>query len=224
MLLEINGLTKKYKRGSAEFEAVSQVELTINVGDFISIIGRSGSGKSTLLNMIAKLITPSSGSIKFEGEDILSRNDKESSLYRNSKIGYIPQGNSTLSNLTVLDNVRLPRYLAKREGDGSDKAFGLLERVGIAHLANSYPKQLSGGELRRVSIARALINEPALVIADEPTGDLDSQTTYEIMKLFSEITHKGTAILMVTHELDTVDYGNSVYTMDSGKLVLSKSK
>lgn len=218
MLLEIKGLTKEYKRGKSKFKAVNNVELSISSGSFVSIIGRSGSGKSTLLNMISSLIVPTSGSIEIDGQNILSMKDKSASLYRNAKIGYIPQGYSTLSNLTVLDNVRLPFFFFKRKGDVSEKAMKLLEQVGIPHLANSYPKQLSGGELRRVSIARALINDPAILIADEPTGDLDSQSTTEIMELFRGISQKGTAILMVTHELDTVDYGNSVYVMDSGIL------
>ena len=168
--------------------------------------------------MIASLVAPTSGSIEVEGQNILALKDKEASLYRNSKIGYIPQGYSTLSNLTVLDNVRLPYFFFKREGNVSEEALHLLEQVGIPHLAKLHPKQLSGGELRRVSIARALINNPSILIADEPTSDLDTQTTTDIMKLFSQIAQKGTAILMVTHELDTVDYGNSVYVMDSGIL------
>lgn len=218
MFLEMKGLTKEYKRGKSTFKAVDNIDLSISSGNFISIIGRSGSGKSTLLNMISSLITPTSGSIEIDGENILSMNDKEVSLYRNEKIGYIPQGYSTLSNLTILDNVQLPFFFFKRKGNATEKAMKLLEQVGISHLAKAYPNQLSGGELRRVSIARALINDPDFMIADEPTGDLDPQTTSEIMELFSEISQNGTAILMVTHELDTVDYGNSVYVMDSGVL------
>lgn len=220
MFLEMKGLTKEYKRGKSTFKAVDNIDLSISSGNFISIIGRSGSGKSTLLNMISSLITPTSGSIEIDGESILSMNDKAVSLYRNEKIGYIPQGYSALSNLTILDNVQLPFFFFKRKGNATEKAMKLLEQVGILHLAKAYPNQLSGGELRRVSIARALINDPVLMIADEPTGDLDSQTTSEIMELFSEISQKGTAILMVTHELETVDYCNSVYVMNSGVLTL----
>ncbi len=218
MFLEIKGLTKEYKRGKSTFKAVNNVDLSISSGNFVSIIGRSGSGKSTLLNMITSLIIPTSGSIEIDGQNIQSLKDKSASLYRNEKIGYIPQGYNTLSNFTILDNVRLPFFFFKREGDAFEKAMKLLEQVGISHLAKVYPKQLSGGELRRVSIARALINDPDILIADEPTGDLDSQTTADIMELFSEISQNGTAILMVTHELDTVDYGSSVYVMDSGIL------
>jgi len=218
MLLEIKKLTKEYKRGASSFKAVDNVDLSISEDDFVSIIGRSGSGKSTFLNMIASLIIPTSGSLELEGQNILSKKDKVTSFYRNSKIGYIPQGYSTLSNLTVLDNVRLPFFFYKREGDATEKALDLLEKVGIPHLAQSYPKELSGGELRRVSIARALINSPAILLADEPTSDLDSLTTTDIMQLFEQISQNGTAILMVTHELDTVNYGNSVYVMNSGVL------
>lgn len=218
MLLEAKKLTKEYRRGNISFKAVNNVDLSISSGAFVSIIGRSGSGKSTLLNMLASLVTPTSGSIEVEGQNILSIKDKETSLYRNTKIGYIPQGHSTLSNLSVLDNVKLPYFFFQREGNISERALHLLEQVGIPHLAKLYPKQISGGELRRVSIARALINNPSILIADEPTSDLDNQTTIDIMKLFSQISQNGTAILMVTHELDTVDYGNSVYVMDSGTL------
>jgi putative ABC transport system ATP-binding protein len=218
MLLEINGLTKEYKRNNVTFPAVKDVSLSVAPKDFISIIGRSGSGKTTLLSMAAGLLKPTAGTVTLEGMDIFVLNDEESSFLRNTKIGYIPQGMSLLPNLTVLDNVRLPFYLSKREGDVSEKALSLLDQVGILHLAQDYPKQLSGGEQRRVSIARALVNEPVILIADEPTGDLDTETTIEIMKLFGLIAQKGMAILLVTHEPDTVSYGNRVYVMNAGTL------
>lgn len=218
MLLQTKGLVKEYKRGDTSFPAVNNVDLSVSSEDFVSIVGRSGSGKSTLLNLIAGLLKPTSGSILIEGADISSLNDEKASLYRNSKIGYVPQGQSVLSNLTVLDNVRLPFYLFRREGDATEKALSLLDQVGLADLAQASPRELSGGELRRVSIARALINDPALLMADEPTSDLDAQTTAEIMELFRRISQNGTAILMVTHELETVGYGNRVLTMDAGTL------
>lgn len=221
MLLEVKELTKQYRRGNADFAAIDSVNLSVSKHDFISIIGRSGSGKSTLLNLIAGLLKPSSGSIYIEEQNVVSFSEEEASFYRNAKIGYIPQGQSILSNLTVLDNVMLPFYFFNRKGDAAEKASSLLAQVGIAHLAKSYPNQLSGGELRRVSIARALINEPALLIADEPTSDLDVSTTAEIMALFQEIAQNGTAILMVTHEMDTINYGNRTFVMESGKLTES---
>lgn len=217
-LLQLTGLTKEYRRGGRAFNAVNGVNLSVEAGDFISIIGRSGSGKSTLLNMSAGLLNPTAGTALFDGRDIHRLSDRELSFLRNDKIGFVPQGQSLLSNFTVFDNVCIPWYLFRREGDVEGRAFILLEKVGIGHLAASYPRELSGGEMRRVSIARALVNEPALLIADEPTSDLDTGTTAEIMALFSRIAEEGTAVLIVTHELDTLSYGKRVYTMDAGNL------
>ena len=218
-LLELRELTKAYQRGGRSFNAVNRVGLSVEPGDFISIIGRSGSGKSTLLNMSAGLLRPTQGTALFEGQDIHRLKDRELSFLRNGKIGYVPQGQSLLSNFTVFDNLCIPWFLFRREGDVEGRAFILLEKVGISHLAASYPKELSGGEMRRVSIARSLINEPRLLIADEPTGDLDARTTAEIMDLFNRIAREGTAVLMVTHELDTLNYGNKTYVMDEGNLL-----
>ncbi|MDR2444497.1 MAG: ABC transporter ATP-binding protein [Spirochaetaceae bacterium] len=217
-LLQLNELTKEYRRGGRAFNAVNGVSLSVEAGDFISIIGRSGSGKSTLLNMSAGLLSPTAGTVLFGERDIHRLSDKELSFLRNEKVGYVPQGQTLLSNFTVFDNVCIPWFLFKREGDVEGRAFILLEKVGISHLAASYPRELSGGEMRRVSIARALVNEPALLIADEPTSDLDTGTTAEIMALFSRIAKEGTAVLLVTHELDTLSYGNRIYTMDAGNL------
>jgi putative ABC transport system ATP-binding protein len=218
-LLALKELSKAYKRGGRAFNAVNNVSLSVEAGDFISIIGRSGSGKTTLLNMGAGLLRPTQGTALFEGQDIHCLTDRELSLLRNGKIGYVPQGQSLLSNFTVFDNVCIPWFLFRREGDVESRALSLLEKVGISRLAASYPRELSGGEMRRVSIARSLINEPRLLIADEPTGDLDARTTAEIMELFKRIAREGTAVLMVTHELDTLNYGNKTYVMDEGKLL-----
>jgi putative ABC transport system ATP-binding protein len=227
MLLEITDLTKEYRRNgsghrSVPFAAVKEVSLSLDAGDFVSIVGRSGSGKTTLLNMAAGLLSPSAGAISIDGRSILSLSDRELSLLRNSRIGFVPQGQSLLANLSVFENVTLPAFLFDSNADEAEaigkRALELLGQVGIAPLAASYPRQLSGGELRRVSIARALINKPAILIADEPTGDLDAETTAGIMELFSRIAREGTAVLMVTHELDTLRYGDRVYRMDGGSL------
>lgn len=223
MLLEAQRLSKVYKRGSRSFPAVDDVNLSVGTGDFICITGRSGSGKSTLLNMLVGLLAPTSGSVIFDGREFSKLSDSELSYSRNTQIGYIPQGRSILSNLTVLDNVRLPFFLSKREGDATRRALLLLEEVGLLSLAEIYPSELSGGELRRVSIARALINKPRLIIADEPTGDLDTQTTKEILQLFSRISGNGTSVLLVTHDLEAIDYGNRRYIMDSGRLMKENS-
>jgi len=221
-LLELKNLTKEYKRGDRSFNAVDDVNLTVEAGDFISIIGRSGSGKSTLLNMSAGLIKPTAGNVFFNGRDIYQLNDKDISLFRNEKIGYVPQGQSLLPDFTALENVCLPWFLYRRKDDKHNmeqRALTLLEKTGLGNLTGSYPKELSGGEMRRVAIARSLINNPALLIADEPTNDLDAETTAEVMKLLSDIAKEGTAVLIVTHELDTLSYGNKTYTMKNGGLV-----
>ena len=231
-ILELKELTKEYRRGERAFNAVNGVNLSVQRGDFISIIGRSGSGKSTLLNMSAGLLKPTGGAVLFDGQDISGLADKQISLLRNKRIGFVPQGQSLLANFTVLENVCIPWFLFKRgtaaethQGRGSPpagepekRALALLEKTGIAHLAASYPKELSGGEMRRVAIARSLINAPELLIADEPTSDLDAETTADIMKLLGDIAREGTAVLIVTHELDTLSYGNKTYSMNSGNL------
>jgi putative ABC transport system ATP-binding protein len=218
MLLEVNGLTKVYRRGPTFFKAVDQVSFSMDRKEFVSIVGRSGSGKSTLLNLIAGLLKPSEGSILLEGKETLNYNDTEGSYLRNARIGYIPQGQSILSNFSVIDNVRLPFFLSKRSGDPTERAFSLLKRVGISHLACSYPSQLSGGEMKRVDIARALINSPDILIADEPTGSLDLQTTRETMQLFNSLSEEGASILVVTHEPEVSVYCKRTLLMKDGKL------
>lgn len=222
MLLEVRELSKVYESGTSRFSAVGSVNFSVDRSELVSIIGRSGSGKSTLLNMITGLIKPTAGEVLLNGKRVHSLNDKEGSFYRNSQIGYVPQGQSILSNFSVIDNVRLPFFLSKREGDPSEKAFSLLEQVGILHLAHRQPSQLSGGELKRVVIARALINSPALLIADEPTSDLDHQTTKEILELLSSFSKMETAVLAVTHEADVTNYCNRTLLMEAGKLIEKK--
>jgi putative ABC transport system ATP-binding protein len=219
MLLEMKGVRKEYRRDGVGFFAVDGVDLTANENDFIIITGRSGSGKSTLLKMIAGLLRPSSGSIVFSGRDLAGVSDDEGALTRNAGIGYIPQEHSLLSNFTVRENVILPFYFYRRSGDPDERADYLLEQTGIARLAQSYPAQLSGGEQRRVSIARSLINEPKLIVADEPTGDLDPQTAEEILGLFSQVSGTGAAVILVTHDTNVKGHGNRRLVMESGRLI-----
>lgn len=221
MLVELKKLTKNYSRQDREFSAVEEVDFSMDQ-DFVSIIGRSGSGKTTLLNMIAGLLTPSSGEVLFESENIFEKNDDERSFYRNDKIGFIPQQSALLSNLNVIENIVLPFYLYSRVGDPYGQAQLLLEELEISKLIKSYPRELSGGEKKRVLIARALINEPKLLIADEPTADLDIATTELLMKSFKKLSER-MGILVVTHELDTTQYADQIYTMSEGKLSLGNS-
>ena len=218
MALEIRNLSRKFQQGEREFYALKDLNLSVGQGDFINITGRSGSGKSTLLNLIAGLLRPTEGDILWNGKVVSQISDEESSRFRNDQIGYVMQGNAALANLTVWENVCLPWYIYPREGDVGARATKLLEQVGIAHLRDAYPSRLSGGEIKRMSIARALINGPEILLADEPTGDLDKENTEEIMRLFREIADQGTTVIVVTHELDTLRYGDLTYSMEQGRL------
>ncbi len=223
MILRIKNLCKEYKRNNLSFMAVNNVNLEIEEGDFVNIIGRSGSGKSTLLNIAAGMLSPSSGVVEFNGETLTGKSDYELSRIRNDKIGFIPQGASALGNLTVMENIVLPFYLWPHGGDAEGHARILLERFEISNLAESYPSELSGGELRRVLIARALINDPKIIIADEPTADLDSKSSENIMKTFAKLNQdENITLLIVSHDLDTLKYGKRILEMNDGKL-FSKS-
>ncbi|MCI1956509.1 MAG: ABC transporter ATP-binding protein [Oscillospiraceae bacterium] len=218
MILEARNIAKTYLRGGMPFSAVDDVSLEIGEGEFVCIEGRSGSGKSTLLSILAGLLTPTSGTVRFGGKDYAALGDRERSFLRNTKLGYIMQGQSVLPNLTVLQNVLLPFTFFRRDGGSDQKALGLLDRAGLLPLAEQYPASLSGGEMRRVAIVRALLASPLLLIADEPTGDLDETTTREIMELFESAAKGGTAVLMVTHDKSTTRYAGRCFTMRSGKL------
>ena len=218
MALELKGVGRKFLRGGREIWAVRDVNLTVAQGAFLYVIGRSGSGKSTLLNLISGLLEPTSGEILLDGKSILGLSDKEASLLRNEKIGYVLQGYGDLSNLTVWENVSLPFYLYPHAGDGEARAEKLLEQVGLTGHRRAYPAQLSGGERKRLAIARALINQPQILLADEPTGDLDEENTERILQLFRTIADQGTTVIAVTHELDTLKYGDAVFQMEAGAL------
>lgn len=217
-LINVNNLSKSFIRGERDFFAIDNVSFDVNEKDFINIIGKSGSGKSTLLTLLSAIIEPTSGDIFVEGKNLSSMNDEEKSEYRNEFIGYVPQSLGTLPTLNVLDNVRLPYFFKKREGDGIERARMLLDMCGILDLEDDFCKNLSGGELKRVLIARALMNEPKILIADEPTSDLDSKTTIEIMNMLKEINEKGTTIIIVTHDNDLLKYGSRLLEMTDGKL------
>ena len=218
-VMKFSELCKEYVRGSSSFMAVNHVNLEIGRGDFVNIIGRSGSGKSTFLNMAAGMLTPTSGSVELAGESFAGKNDSELSRIRNDKLGFIPQGASALPSLTILENILLPFYLWPHDGNGEKYARTLLERFEIEKLADSYPADLSGGELRRALIARALINHPEIIIADEPTSDLDIESSRSIMQCFAGLNaDDGITILLVSHDLDTLRYGKRVFTMESGRL------
>ena len=217
-MIKTKNISRKFSQTGREIGAVRSADLNIEKGSLISITGHSGSGKSTLLNLIAGLLKPTEGEVLINGIDITKLSEEDLAVMRNSKIGYVMQGNAALSNLTVWENVCIPFHLYLREGDVEGRAKELLDRFGILALKDSYPSQLSGGELKRMSIARALINRPEILLADEPTVDLDSENTKEIMTLFRQIADEGTTVIVVTHELDTLSYADATYVMNGGVL------
>lgn len=225
MLLDIKNLRKDYQRGEQTFSAVNNVSFSMAENDFICIMGKSGSGKTTLLNMIAGLLTPTQGKIIIDGTNLFELNDQQVSAFRNQHIGYVPQGSSLLPNLTALENIRLPFYLTKRSNQSTlNIAKQLLEKAKVADLQNAYPANMSGGEMRRIAILRALICQPKIIIADEPTSDLDEESATEIMQLLSDIHQQGTALLIVTHDNDVASYSQKIVKMSSGRLIDQSNK
>ena len=228
MQIELRGISKTYRQGDTTLAAVTDVNLDVAAGDFLIITGRSGAGKSTLLSLIGKLAQPSAGMICVDGVDLLSLNDAALSTLRAEKLGFIFQFASLLPTLTVLENVRLPRLFAEKLPFNSmtqsdcERAIELLQMVGLGDKLNCYPPQLSGGQRRRVAIARALINRPAILLADEPTGDLDVDTEAEILELFRSLNRQGTTILLVTHNPNLAAVGNRLFQMERGRLIESR--
>lgn len=219
MLLEVQNVSKKYMHNSTEFFVIDNINLSVDKGDFIAICGHSGSGKSTLFHMISGLLKPENGKIIYDNKDIVAMNDAEIAHYRNSKIGYILQGQSVLKNFTVLENICLPFYMSDRnDEDIHEKALELLKKVGLESYAKTYPNQLSGGQMRRVAIARALINSPKLLIADEPTSNLDRENAVYVMELLKQINDEGISVIMSTHDDIYKDYVDKVYIIDKGIL------
>jgi putative ABC transport system ATP-binding protein len=220
MLLNVKNLRKDYTRGQQTFSAVNNVSFSMAKDDFICIMGKSGSGKTTLLNMIAGLLTPTQGKIIINNTNLFDLNDQQVSAFRNQHIGYIPQDSSLLPNLTAIDNIRLPFYLTKRENQNPlNEANRLLEKAKISHLQDAYPANMSGGEMRRIAILRALICKPQMIIADEPTSDLDEESAAEIMQLLTDIHQQGTALLIVTHDHDVARYSQKVMKMSAGRFI-----
>ena len=220
MELRAEGVSRRYfreSRGSNVFYAVKETNLVLAAGTLTEITGRSGSGKSTLLHMLAGLLAPTAGRVLLDDADIYALDDEARSRLRNEKLGVVPQGHTGLRSLTVLENVTLP-CMMYGETVPDDKALALLERVGIAHLKNAYPNELSGGEMRRMSIARALIKNPPVLLADEPTGDLDDENTHAVLRLLRQSADEGAAVLLVTHEREAERYADSVYRMNDGIL------
>ncbi len=218
-IIEVKDLTKTYRVGSDVIKAVDNVSFTVQRGDFLSILGHSGSGKTTLLSLIGGLTKPDSGTVIIDGTDIWAISDDELSELRNRKINFIYQFASLVPTLNVIENVLLPTAFSREKTDPYEYAIELLKMLKIDDKVNSYPAQLSGGQQRRVAIARAFINRPQIILADEPTGDLDEETEAEVMEFFQKMNRENQiTFIMVTHNSALAKLTNRVYRMARGRL------
>lgn len=218
-MIEVSNLTKIYTQGVETIKAVDNVSFTINRGEMLSIIGHSGSGKTTLLSLVGGLTRPTSGLVKIDGIDIWTLNDDKLSEFRNKRISFIYQFSSLVPTLTVLENVVLPTAFGVYDEGIEEYAQEFLGTVGLKDKMNLYPSQLSGGQQRRVAIARAFINKPDIVLADEPTGDLDEDTEKEMMRFFRTMNEKeGVTFIMVTHNTELARQTRRQLRMSNGNL------
>ena len=214
-------LTKTYKLGDVEVHALNAVNISIEEGEFVVIMGASGSGKSTLMNILGCLDGPTSGVYYLDGVNTSKLSKNEYSAIRNQKIGFVFQGFNLLHRTTALENVELPLMYdrSNRIKDPTRKSIESLERVGLGDRMYHEPNQMSGGQQQRVAIARALVNEPALILADEPTGNLDSKTSVEVFELFQELNNEGITVVLVTHERDFANFARRIIELKDGAII-----
>lgn len=221
-MIEVREVTKRYRAGNQEILAVDNVSFRCDKGEYISIIGHSGSGKTTLLSLIGGLTRPDSGDILIDGESILSLDDDSLSEFRNRKLNFVFQFSSLIPTLTALENVMLPVVFSPEKKNGGvirDEAIRLLDAMGLGDKIDAYPSQLSGGQQRRVAIARAFINNPEIILADEPTGDLDEETEAEVIRFFKRLNEeKGITFIVVTHSSTIANEAKRVLRMHNGRL------
>jgi putative ABC transport system ATP-binding protein len=220
-VIETVNLVKSYKVGEVEVKALRGINIKIEKGEFVAIMGASGSGKSTLMNLIGCLDKPTSGEYLLDGISTSKLNKNEYAAIRNQKIGFVFQGFNLLSRTTALENVELPLLYDRKKKSKNMKEMAIrsLTRVGLQDRIDHQPNQLSGGQQQRVAIARALVNEPAIVLADEPTGNLDSRTSIEVFSLFQELNEEGITVVLVTHERDFARYAKRIIELRDGHVV-----
>lgn len=220
-MIEVSNVVKVYKRGKTEVRALNGVSLTVPRGQFLSVMGSSGSGKSTMLNLLGALDVPTSGALRIDGKEISRFPDDELSRFRRDRLGFIFQFFNLLPTLTAVENVILPELLAGKARDELEpKAIALLEQFGLKGRSTHRPDELSGGEMQRVAVARALLSEPALLLADEPTGNLDSKTGTEVLRLIREATRaRQLTVVMVTHDPRAAEVGDRLVRLADGNIV-----
>jgi putative ABC transport system ATP-binding protein len=225
VLIRLDSISRTYTMGSVEVHALRAVDLEIRRNDYLAVMGPSGSGKSTLMNIIGCLDSPTSGMFTLDGRDVSHLSDSELSGIRNTFVGFIFQTFNLLPRATALGNVETPLiYAGVRGSERRRRASEVLERVGLADRMHHRPNELSGGQRQRVAIARALVNEPSLVLADEPTGNLDSATGAEIMQILDDLQVEGNTILLVTHESQVADHAQRTVVMRDGRIVSDSSR
>jgi putative ABC transport system ATP-binding protein len=218
-MIELSGIRKCYRRGGDEIRALDGIDLSIARGEFVAIMGPSGSGKSTLLNVLGALDRPDQGSYRLDDQDVSSLDDDAASDLRNRRIGFVFQSFHLLPRLSVLENVLLPqRYAAVVDSRAPERARQLLQRMGLEQRVDHRPGELSGGQLQRAAIARALLNQPALLLADEPTGNLDSKSAHDVLTLFGELNAAGQTLVLVTHDPDIATIAQRTIHLRDGKV------
>ena len=224
-MIRIENLNKIYKNGAVEVHALKDVNMEVAYGEFLAVMGHSGSGKSTLMNILGCLDRPTSGKYFLDGIDIDIKSPDELSLIRNKKIGFVFQAFNLIPRTNVLRNVELPMIYAKvKAKQRRERALELLEKVGLSDRVNHMPNELSGGQKQRVAIARALANNPPIILADEPTGNLDTNASEEIMKIFRDLNREGTSIIVVTHEPEVAKYADRIIVFKDGCIIEDSRK
>ncbi|GCD10700.1 ABC transporter ATP-binding protein [Clostridium tagluense] len=219
-MLEVKNLIKIYKTGDLEFTALKNINLKIEKGEFTSIMGASGSGKSTLMNILGCLDKMNSGKYILNGRDISILSGDELAYIRNKEIGFVFQSFNLIPRISLLDNVQLPMmYAGIPARERREKALYALDKVGLSDRVRHLPNEISGGQKQRAAIARAIVNSPAVIMADEPTGNLDSKSSEDIMKIFEDLNNEGATILMVTHETDIAEHTNRIIRFRDGEIV-----
>ncbi len=216
-IIETRAISKRYIMGSEVVDALKSITIDIQKGEYVAFMGPSGSGKSTLMNIIGCLDSPTSGTYVLNNKDVSNMDENELAEVRNKEIGFVFQTFNLLPRQTSLDNVALPLiYAGYNKADRTEKAMMAMKNVGLENRAGHRPNELSGGQRQRVAIARALVNDPSILLADEPTGNLDTKTSYEIMDLFDQIHAKGNTVIMVTHEEDIAEYAHRIVRLRDG--------